>query len=1015
MNLIRAQFSRLPAAVRLPVGTVAAVLAILGVTALLGLEAPSFVIVLGALIGVSYGLLGVCLVLIFRVSSVINFAQPAIGLFAMSFMPILIQVLGVPWWVAFVAVIPIGFFTGALVDGIVVRRVQSAPRVVGVVATLGVAGVLAAATGYVLEFADTALEPLSPPPGLPSFTIGPLLVSAGYTGLIVSAPLLTAALAFFLTRSRVGLSVLASASSPENARLAGISPGLVSMLVWGIAGAISTIAVVFFLGTPPGNPTAAIFSPSTLLPALGAAAIGGFRSLPRSLAAGIVIGIAQQIALWSPESARYSDLMIFVLLLIALLAVPRSRGRGETVGAWTAVTTWRPLPPRLADLWLVRNYGRLFLVLLAAALILFALRDDITAQSWTLTVCVAVLSLSVALITGLAGELSLGQFSVALVAGATSLVVVRDTGNFLLGLISAAVVGGVVALALAYPALRARGLTMTVLTLAFAVAVPTAILTDPRVMGQGVVAPAQPVIGGVAVQIGRPYFVFALAVAVICGWIAWNAWRGGFGRIVRAGRDNESAAQAFGLRVFGSQLKMLAVSGVIAGIAGAVLIHSYTTVAASALPFDINIKVVLAVVMGGLGVLYGGPVGVVWLFASAVAQATTDGAATTSSSQAASLAIYASALILILVAPGGAAQLLEPARNLIAVGIGRVFGVRYTLAQLRGEKRLEEAAPGVAAPQDEAIDRANTALEVTAGRDPLPGLTRPRTPASTDAPAGSPLLSCRGLRLHHGAVKAVDGVDLQVEQGRIRGLIGPNGAGKTSTFELISGFARPDGGEVLFDGRDITRLPPHRRAHLGLVRSFQNPQLFPTMSTLDVVELALEREQPTSTVRSLLGIDLTVRRRRQAANAVIDFFGLAPYRESRVKELSTGTRRFVELAALISMGPRLLLLDEPSSGVAQREIEALGPLLLRIRDAFDLTMVVIEHDIPLIMSIADRVTAMAEGRVLTEGTPDEVRADQRLIDAYLGGSAAAINRSDQPVTGTTALPGADSELEGERP
>ncbi|MER6007840.1 branched-chain amino acid ABC transporter permease/ATP-binding protein [Nonomuraea angiospora] len=954
---------------RVPLGTAAALAAIIAVGNLLGLESPPYVVVLGMLIGVSYGLLGVCLTLIFRVSRVINLAQHAVGLLAMAFMPLLVQVLGLPWWIAFVAITPIGFAVGALTEAVVIRPLVHAPRVVGVVASLGAAGLLASAASYVLGLGAEDPPPLPAPPGLPEFQVGPLVVSPGYTGLIISAPILTAALTLFLTRSKFGLAVRASATSTDNARLAGISPVLVSGLAWGLAGLIGTLTSVFFLGDVPSDPTSSVMSTATLLPALGAAAIAGFTSLPRALAGGIVIGVVQQIMLWSPTLSRYVDLALLLVLFGALMFSRRARLRGEVVGSWVAVTSWRPLPAPLARLWMVRNYGRLVLLAVAGYVALAATRDDTSAQLWTTTVCIAVVSLSVVLITGLGGELSLGQFGFAMVGAGVSHAVVRESSNFLAGLLAAGLAAGIVSVILAYPSLRARGLTLTILSLAFAVTVPTAFLADPRVMGFGAVTPQQPVLGGLVISAGVPYFLLAALIAGLCALLAWNVWRGGFGRQVRAARDNEAAAESFGIAVLGTRVKLLFVTGLIAGIAGAVLMHSYTSVSIAAFPVDINIRVVLAVVIGGVGILYGGPLGVLWLFASGVAQSSMSGSEGVN--QAASLAIYSSVLVLILIAPGGAAQLLQPLRDLIAIGIGRLHGLRYTLADLRGEKRLENVVT-LHPPKQLPVLRARV----------------------DDAEDG-PLLECRDLRLSFGAVTAVGGLDLTVGRGEILGLIGPNGAGKTSTFELISGFARPDSGSVRFDGRDVTGLPPHRRAELGLIRSFQDAQLFPTMSTVEVITLALERQLRTNTAASILGIDLTVRKRHAVADEVIDYFGLTPYRESRIIELSTGCRRFVELAALISMQPRLLLLDEPSSGIAQRECEALGPLLHRLRQEFDLSMVIIEHDVPLVLSLSDRVLAMAEGRQLALGTPAEIRADSRVIDSYLGDSPDVLHRSNQ--------------------
>jgi ABC-type branched-subunit amino acid transport system ATPase component len=271
-------------------------------------------------------------------------------------------------------------------------------------------------------------------------------------------------------------------------------------------------------------------------------------------------------------------------------------------------------------------------------------------------------------------------------------------------------------------------------------------------------------------------------------------------------------------------------------------------------------------------------------------------------------------------------------------------------------------------------------------------------PAPTITPrrrrnAALPLLDARGLRKTYGGINAVTDVSLHVRTGETLGLIGPNGAGKTTTFELLAGFVTPDGGSVRFDGEDVTELSPEARAQLGLIRSFQDASLFPTLTVIECVQLALERIEPTHLMTSLLGFKGAEARKAGEAAELIAWMGLERYRSSQIQELSTGTRRITELACLVALQPRLLLLDEPSSGIAQRETEALGGLLRRLKDELDLTLVIIEHDIPLIVDLADRIVCMADGSVLAEGPPDLIRNDPAVVEAYLGGSLAAIERS----------------------
>ena len=261
--------------------------------------------------------------------------------------------------------------------------------------------------------------------------------------------------------------------------------------------------------------------------------------------------------------------------------------------------------------------------------------------------------------------------------------------------------------------------------------------------------------------------------------------------------------------------------------------------------------------------------------------------------------------------------------------------------------------------------------------------------------AGEVLLEARGLRKSFGGVRAVDGVSIEVLSGETVGVIGPNGAGKTTMFELVAGFTKVDDGTVWFDGRDIAWMSPEERGRLGLIRSFQDAALFPTLTVVDVIQLALERVSPTRIVSSTLGLHGLERAKERRARQIISFMGLDPFWSKQVRELSTGTRRIVELAAMVALEPTLLLLDEPSSGIAQRETEQLGRLLSEIKDQFGMTLLVIEHDIPLIMGLADRIIAMSDGQVIAVGPPNVVREDPLVVESYLGGSLSSIERSGE--------------------
>jgi ABC-type branched-subunit amino acid transport system ATPase component len=258
------------------------------------------------------------------------------------------------------------------------------------------------------------------------------------------------------------------------------------------------------------------------------------------------------------------------------------------------------------------------------------------------------------------------------------------------------------------------------------------------------------------------------------------------------------------------------------------------------------------------------------------------------------------------------------------------------------------------------------------------------------------VLSATGLTKHYGGVRAVQGASLHVRSGEIVGLIGPNGAGKTTLFEMLTGFTPADAGTVVLDGRDVTRLGPSARAHAGLVRTFQNSPLFPTLTVVECIATALERSRPTRVLTSLVGWSRPERQRTTDAIALAERFGLGTYLDHQIKELSTGTRRICELACITALAPRVLLLDEPAAGLAQREVEALVPVLRTLRAELDCTMIVIEHDLPMLTLLADRMVAMVAGEIVAEGSPATVTGHPVVVAAYLGEREVAVERSGAP-------------------
>jgi len=259
-------------------------------------------------------------------------------------------------------------------------------------------------------------------------------------------------------------------------------------------------------------------------------------------------------------------------------------------------------------------------------------------------------------------------------------------------------------------------------------------------------------------------------------------------------------------------------------------------------------------------------------------------------------------------------------------------------------------------------------------------------------------LEIRDVLVQFGGVRAVDVEHMAIRRGRIAGLIGQNGAGKTTLFDVISGFVPQRRGSVVLDGEhELTGLSPVQRAHLGLGRSFQAATLFESLTVAESLMVAfhtrMESSGPLSSALQLPWARREERAVRVRVDELIDLMGLGAFHDKFISELSTGTRRIVDLAGVLALQPSVLLLDEPSSGIAQREVEQLGALLREVREALDCTMVVVEHDIPLVRTLCDELYAMETGRVIAHGTCDEVLSDDKVVESYLGGGSRAVERS----------------------
>jgi branched-chain amino acid transport system ATP-binding protein len=254
----------------------------------------------------------------------------------------------------------------------------------------------------------------------------------------------------------------------------------------------------------------------------------------------------------------------------------------------------------------------------------------------------------------------------------------------------------------------------------------------------------------------------------------------------------------------------------------------------------------------------------------------------------------------------------------------------------------------------------------------------------------APMLEAQGISIAFGGIKAVDDVSFAVEEGEIFAIVGPNGAGKSTIFNLISRIYEPTGGRLIFQGMDITSVPPHTIAGRGIARTFQNIELFEHATVLENLLIGRHCRSRPNILSELLftpGVHREELRHRAAVEDVIDFLDLANYRDQRISGLPYGVRKVVELARALCAEPKLLLLDEPASGLNTEETEEVAYWIEDIKNDLGITVIMIEHDMSLVSAVSDRVLALNNGRTLALGTPAEVQSNPAVIEAYLGGEA----------------------------
>lgn len=573
------------------------------------------------------------------------------------------------------------------------------------------------------------------------------------------------------------------------------------------------------------------------------------------------------------------------------------------------------------------------------------------AGTLTLAAAFAAMAISLNLLMGYCGQISLGHSALLAIGAYTmGLITARYYLPSILGFVLAIVLGAAVAFIIGLPALRLRGLYLAVVTIGFAVMMENSILQIPWLSrGSAGLKVERPYFGNFGLTENADYLALGL-VAVLFVWLLdHNVVRSKLGRAFQGIKENEQVAQSFGVDVARYKLLAFTLSGGLAGFAGALFAQQVGFIDSRTLTFDEEgLLLVVLVVLGGLGNRLG--------------------------------VVVAAAAFTIL---PDFLEFFDDWKLVIGAGLlvytiaRHPDGLASAFREAREAREAREVRRG--GPVDDDIE-----TEVP----PLPDMPRPEgLDEHPPLPEGTPMLAVDDVTVHFGGLVAVDQGALAVPEGKIVGLIGPNGAGKSTLFNVVSGFIRPDTGRVTFRGEPIDHLQPHRRTGLGIGRTFQHVGLVHGMTVEENLLLAqhlLARYGPVSALTYTLDAGEIEEQLRGRAVEAIDALGLSSHLDVPVKNLSGGQKRIVEMAAALITAPDLLMLDEPSAGMAPAMVESLADRLRDLRDELGRTVLLIEHNVPLVLDVCDEIYVMSSGAVIAHGTPDEVTALPEVVEAYLG-------------------------------
>ena len=909
--------------------------------------APTSILFVGAVLGSLNALIALGLVLVYRANRVINFAQGELGAIAGLLGVLLISSDRMAYLPAVIVGLAAALALGALVEVLLVRRFARAPRLILTVATIGIAQLLAAGEIGLPSLFGTTLAPQDfPLPFELTLTWDPVVLQGSHFLAIFVVVGVVVGLSAFFRRTRAGVAVRAAAESTERAGQLGIPVRRLGTLVWMLAAGLSALASLLrapLVGLPIGQ----VLGPGLLLRALAAAVIGRMENLPLTFGAAVVLGMVEQAVLWHTGRAVITDAVLFFVIIGALLLQRRgvvARAVDAAVSTWDLLREVRPIPRELRRLPEVRiGFPALRMALAAGLVVAPAFLDTGKVNLLGTGLILAMVGASLVLLTGWAGEISLGQMALFGFGAAVAARLTEAGLAFLLVLLAAGVAGALVSAVIGVPALRIRGPFLAVTTFAFALATSSYFL-NREFFGWLVIAgrvERPTLLGWIDLENETAYY-YLLLVALGLVLASLRSVRGSrTGRVFVMVRDNARAAQSYGVSVVRTRLLAFALSGFFAALAGALFSFHQHVVGQSAFTPDRSLRIFSLVVFGGLGSLPGVLAGAAYFTALDYFVGL---------AQLRLLLSGAGLLLVLLIVPGGLGQLLYDARDrlLRAIAVRRGVVVPSMLAD------VDVSAPdAVPAPE----------------------------------PGAAAVLVARDLAVSYGRTQVLFGVDLTVDRGEIVALLGTNGAGKSTLLKAICGSITPHAGSVVLDGRDITRLRVEETAAAGVVIVPGGKGVFPMLTVRENLDLA-----------AWLHADVDEER-------IFDLFPVLRDRlGQRAGDLSGGEQQMLTIAQALLARPQLLMIDELSLGLAPRLVEELLDAVRRIA-ADGTAVVLVEQSVNVALTVAERAVFMEKGAVVFAGpTADLLERPDVLRSVFLAGAAPGprarplrVRRGDAPI------------------